>query len=114
RNWHTDIRNAWTPENRYTDVPRLDGQDSYSNYSSTRWLTSSNYLSLQNITLGYTLPKKVTDALRLNNVRIYGSAENLFLWSTRKGLDPRQGYVSSQGATYTGSRCISGGVRVEF
>ena len=113
-NWHKDIANAWTPENRFTDVPRLDGQDSYTSYSSTRWLTSSNYLSLQNITLGYTLPKKVTDALRLGSVRIYGSAENLFLWSTRKGLDPRQSFTTSEGATYTGSRCISGGLRVEF
>ncbi len=114
RNWHKDIMNAWTPENRNTNVPRLDGQDSYTSYSSTRWLTSSNYLSLQNITLGYTLPKKLVDAMHLNSVRIYGSAENLFLWSTRKGLDPRQGYTASQGATYTGSRCISGGIRVEF
>ncbi|MDE6022901.1 MAG: SusC/RagA family TonB-linked outer membrane protein, partial [Muribaculaceae bacterium] len=48
QNWHTDIYKAWTPENPNTDVPRLDGQDSYTNYSSTRWLTSSNYLSLQN------------------------------------------------------------------
>ena len=114
RNWHTDIYNSWTPDNRYTDVPRLDSQDSYSNASSTRWLTSSNYLSLQNITLGYTLPKRVTDAMRLNSIRIYGAAENLFLWSARKGLDPRQGYVNSEGATYKGSRSISGGIRIEF
>ena len=114
RNWHTDIYNSWTPDNRYTDVPRLDSQDSYSNASSTRWLTSSNYLSLQNITLGYTLPKRMTDAMRLNSIRIYGAAENLFLWSARKGLDPRQGYVVSEGATYKGSRSISGGIRIEF
>lgn len=114
KNWHKDIHNAWTPENRYTNVPRLDTQDSYTNYSSDRWLISSNYLSLQNVTLGYTLPKKLTDMMRLNSVRIYGAAENLFLWSTRKGLDPRQGYTASQGATYKGSRAISGGIRIEF
>lgn len=114
QNWHTDINKAWTPENRFTDVPRLDGQDSYTSSSSTRWLTSSNYLSLQNITIGYSLPKKVLNTLHLENVRIYGAAENLFLWSTRKGLDPRQGYVSSEGATYKGSRSISGGIRIEF
>ena len=77
-------------------------------------MTSSNYLSLQNITLGYTLPKRMTDAMRLNSIRIYGAAENLFLWSARKGLDPRQGYVVSEGATYKGSRSISGGIRIEF
>lgn len=114
QNFHSDMLNAWTPENRYTNVPRLDGQDSYTNSSSTRWLTSSNYLSLQNITLGYTLPKSIVQKIKMESIRIYGSAENVFLWSTRKGLDPRQGYVSSEGATYKGSRCISGGIRIEF
>lgn len=114
QNWHQDIYKAWTPDNPNTDVPRLDSQDSYTNSNSTRWLTSSNYLSLQNITLGYTLPKKIVEKMHISNIRIYGAAENLFLLSTRKGLDPRQGYVSSNGATYKGSRCISGGIRVEF
>lgn len=115
QNWHKDILKAWTPENPFTDVPRLDNQDSYSNfYACDRWLTSSNYLSLQNITFGYTLPNRVVKSMHLANLRIYGTAENLFLWSARKGLDPRQSYTSSNGATYGASRCFSGGIRVEF
>lgn len=115
QNWHKDILKAWTPENPYTDVPRLDNQDSYTNYANCdRWLTSSNYLSLQNVTLGYTLPSKIVKGAGLTNVRIYGSGENLFLLTARKGLDPRQGYTSSNGSTYGASRCISGGIRVEF
>ena len=114
QNWHTDINKAWTPENTNTDVPRLSSEDQYTNSSSTRWLTSSNYLSLQNVTIGYTLPKNFVNKLRLQNVRIYASGENLFLWSARKGMDPRQGYVESEGATYKASRCISGGIHVEF
>lgn len=114
QNWHTDIYKAWNPSNRNTDVPRLDGQDSYTNYSSTRWLTSSNYLSLQNVTIGYTFPSSWVEKIGLSSLRIYAAGENLFLWSARKGLDPRQSYVNSQGATYGGSRSISGGLRVEF
>ena len=114
QNWHKDILNAWTPENTNTNVPRLDAEDSYTNANSTRWLTSSNYLSLNNVTLGYTLPKSIVNKLCMQNIRIYASGENLFLWSTRKGLDPRQSYVNSQGATYKGMRTISGGVRIEF
>ena len=113
-NWHTDIFNAWTPTNTNTDIPRLDGQDSYTNYSSTRWLTSSNYLSLQNVTVGYTFPAKWVKKIGLSNLRVYAAGENLFLCAARKGLDPRQGYVASEGATYTGSRSISGGLRFEF
>lgn len=35
-NWHSDIANAWTPENRYTNVPRIDAMDEYTNASSDR------------------------------------------------------------------------------
>ena len=114
RNWHTDIYKAWTPENPYTNVPRLDTEDSYSDSLSTRWLTSSNYLSLQNITLGYTLPANISSKLGMSTIRVYGSAENVFLWSARKGLDPRQGYLNANAATYGAVRCISGGLRIEF
>lgn len=114
RNWHKDIFNAWTPENPYTDVPRLNAGDKYTYSTSTRWLTSSNYLSLNNVTLGYTLPAKTVHALGLQAVRVYGAAENVALWAARKGLDPRQGYTNSDGATYTGMRAISGGLRVTF
>ena len=114
QNWHTDIFKAWTPENTITDVPRLDNQDTNVNASSNRWLTSSNYLSLNNITLGYTFPARWVNKLGLSNVRIYGSAENLFVWTARKGMDPRQDFATSEGATYSGSRCISGGIHIEF
>lgn len=114
QNWHKDMLNAWTPENRNTDIPRLDVSDQYANATSDRFLVSSNYLSLNNVTLGYSLPKSVVNKLRLQNVRIYCSAENVFLISARKGMDPRQGYVVSEGALYKASRCISGGIHVEF
>lgn len=114
QNWHKDMLNAWTPENRNTDVPRLDVSDQYANATSDRFLVSSNYLSLNNVTLGYSLPKHIVNKLRLQNVRVYCSAENVFLLSARKGMDPRQGYVVSEGAMYKASRCISGGIHVEF
>ena len=56
----------------------------------------------------------VLNALRLKGLRIYCSAENVALWSKRKGLDPRQGFVSSENATYSPIRAISGGVKVSF
>ncbi|MCM1029633.1 MAG: SusC/RagA family TonB-linked outer membrane protein [Pseudoflavonifractor sp.] len=114
RNWHKDILNAWTPQNTNTNVPRLDALDQYSGSTSDRWLTNSNYLSLNNITLGYTLPNKLTRQLHLQQLRIYGSAENVALWTARKGFDPRQSYTDTDGATYSGIRCISGGIRVSF
>lgn len=115
-NWHVDILNAWTPENPYTDVPRLNASDAYSfySYSSDRVLVSSNYLALNNITIGYTLPTNVTKKFGVESLRFYGVADNVAVWSARKGLDPRQSYTAAESATYSALRCISGGVKVVF
>ncbi|MDE7388255.1 MAG: TonB-dependent receptor [Muribaculaceae bacterium] len=113
-NWHVDMLNAWTPENTKTNVPRICAEDQYTNATSDRFLVSSDFLSLNNITIGYTLPKQWTDRLGIESVRVYGAAENVALWTARKGLDPRQGYVASQNSTYSPIRCISGGLRVIF
>lgn len=118
-NWHADALKQWTPENTNTNIPQLNTQNTY-NFGDNRsdfFLVSSNYLSLQNITLGYTLPKKWTKAIYLDNVRIYGAADNVALWSRRKGLDPRMaagGGVSQQQGAYSLIRNISGGIRVTF
>ena len=114
QNMHRDLLNAWTPENTVTDVPRLSTTDQYTTATSDRFLISSNYLSLSNITVGYTLPEKWTSKLYLHNVRLYFSGENVALWSKRKGLDPRQGFTSSQNDTYSPIRCFSGGLRLSF
>ena len=98
RNWHKDILNAWTPENRDTDVPRLCSTDDFDQNITSRWLVSTNYLSLNNITLGYTIPAKITRKAQISKARVYVSGDNLALLSARKGYDPRQG----QNATATG------------
>ncbi len=114
QNWHTDILNAWTPENTDTDVPRLNAGDQYANGTSDRFLISSNYVNLQNITLGYTFPAKLTKKAKIEKIRIYAVADNVALWSARKGLDPRQGFGSSNTVFYSPMRTISGGLSVTF
>ena len=113
-NWHNDIANAWTPENRFTDIPRLNYNDKYTNSTSDRWLVSSDYLSLNNITFGYTFPKKWLRAIGLNSIRIYGAADNVALFSARKGMDPRKGTMSTTTSTYGALRTFSGGIKVTF
>jgi TonB-linked SusC/RagA family outer membrane protein len=115
RNWHADILNAWTPENTKTDVPRLNSLDTYTNATSTRFLISSDYLSLQNITLGYTLPGKWVKKLKIEKIRVFGVADNVAIFSARQGLDPRQSYTTSySGSLYTPIRSISAGLNITF
>ena len=113
-NWHMDILNAWTPTNTDTDVPALNAGESNANGTSDRWLISSNYVALQNITLGYTFPAKLTKKAHIEKIRLYAVADNVALWAARKGLDPRQGYTSANTTYYSPMRAISGGLSITF
>ena len=113
-NWHKDILNAWSETNKNSDIPRNSYNDIYSNSMSTRFITDSDYLSLQNVSFGYTLPKELTRKMKINNLRLYVTADNIALWSARKGLDPRQGYSASGNDVYSPIRSISGGISFQF
>lgn len=115
QNWHKDILNRWTPENTNTNVPRLqNGAQVMSNAASDYFLIRSDYFSLRNITLGYTLPKSLTSKFKLGTVRVYGVADNLFLLTKRKGMDPRTDISGTVGNTYAPMRTISGGLTINF
>ncbi|MDE6125365.1 MAG: SusC/RagA family TonB-linked outer membrane protein, partial [Muribaculaceae bacterium] len=114
--WHKDMLNAWTPENRNTDIPALNSAEKYNlgSQETTFKLISSDYLSLNNITIGYTFPAKWTKKIGIESLRVYGSADNVALWSARKGLDPRMSFVSAGSGDYSIIRTISGGLKVVF
>ncbi len=114
QNWHKDILNSWSESNKGSNIPRLNGNDTYANSASDRFLISSNYLDLTNITLGYTFPKAWVTKLQLSNLRIYFAADNVALLSKRKGLDPRQSYTSANAMTYSPVRTLSGGIKLTF
>ncbi|MCD7713813.1 MAG: TonB-dependent receptor [Prevotella sp.] len=115
-NWHKDILNAWTPENTNTNIPKLDASASSSLYSNTCdfFMTSSNYFAINNITLGYTLPSKITRKWWIESLRFYGSADNVAIFSARKGMDPRMSYTIATSSTYSAMRSISGGIKIVF
>ena len=114
-NYHADVLKAWTPENPSNEIPRWQFQDTYSNGASTRFLTSSRYLSIQNMGLGYTLPSKLTDKVNISSVRFYVTGQNLWVWTARQGFDPRQSYSDTTNATYySPMRTVSGGVTIKF
>ena len=114
QNWHTDIFNRWTPANTVTDIPRVEYQNQDMNQGSTRFLTSASYLSLRNLTLGYTLPKKVAEKVNIANLRIYLVGDNLWFKSARKGLDTRQSIGGGTGYIYSALRTYSVGLTIAF
>ena len=112
-NWHKDILNAWSPQNNNTDIPRVNLMDQWANAESDRWIISSDYLSLNNLTLGYTLQRNLSH-VKIQKIRLFLSAENLAFISARKGLNPCTNLFISTSAVYSPIRSFTGGINITF
>lgn len=113
--FHKDLLNAWSETNPNSNIPRLQYNDLNTNAYSDRFLTDASYLSLQNINLGYVLPAKWSRKFRMSKIRFYAVCDNVYLWSKRRGLDPRTGFTGSSSSTsYSPMRTFSGGVSIHF
>ena len=113
-NIHADALKAWTSENN-SNIPRFQFDDSYSAATSDRFLTDASYLSLNNINFGYTFDKMLTKKIGVERLRLYVAADNIWVWSKRQGLDPRQSITGGATASYYAPiRTISGGVTLTF
>ncbi len=76
-------------------------------------LQNASYFRLKNLTFGYTLPKSVTDKVKMSRVRVYFSGDNLLTFTKFYGLDPeREG--DGRAAVYPQNRICSFGLNVEF
>jgi TonB-linked SusC/RagA family outer membrane protein len=86
-NQTTDILNTWKKPGDITNVPRIGYYNGSGASNSSRWLYKGDYLRLKTLTLGYTLPKSVTDGLKISSARFYVSGINLFTFTKYPG-DP--------------------------
>ena len=109
KNYHLDLLDAWTPDNKDSQIPRFQFADEYTAATSSRFLISSNYLNISNINVGYTFPAKWWKG-HIQNLRVYVACDNVWYWSARKGFDPRGG----GNGLYSPIRTISGGVTLTF
>ena len=101
-NMSTVLANSWRPDNQNTDIPRFsktDGADNKWAYSD-RWLENGSYMRLKTLDVGYTLPKNLTKKVKLENVRIYTSMENLFTLTKYSGYTPDLGESTVAGVDY--------------
>lgn len=111
---HRDVFNAWTPENPNPEIPMFYYSDNYGAAGSDRFLINASYLTLRNLTVGYTLPASITERFKMAKLRVFCNCENLAYWTKRKGFDPR---VSLTNGMYNGwppMRTISGGIQIQF
>ncbi|TRX71755.1 TonB-dependent receptor [Carboxylicivirga sp. M1479] len=114
-NLAVDAANAWTPNNRYTDVPRyiVDGTDNGEQMSS-RYLEDASYLRLKNISIAYNLPQNICSKIRVQGLRIFASGENLWTLSNYKGFDPEGALSGTTSNSIPGTKVITFGVKMDL
>jgi TonB-linked SusC/RagA family outer membrane protein len=86
----------WQKPGDITDMPRLTayGQN-YTISPTSRNIEDGSFLRLSNVTLGYNIPKSITEKAHISGVRVYLSGSNLALWTRYKGPDPEINVSSS-------------------
>lgn len=97
------LLNAWTPTNENTNIPGHTATLTTGN--SSRWIEDGSYIRLKNITLGYNLPKELTESLRVSSIRLYATGTNLFTFTKYTGFDPEANVsndVGNNGDSYAG------------
>lgn len=109
----------WTEDNRNAYFPRVKAYSAEDNnelgFPQTKYLQDASYLRLKNLTLGYTLPKTWLGRLKMNNVRLYFSAENLITWHNMDvELDPEVSTTTNAGKVYPMQKTFSFGLNVGF
>ncbi|MBR1632402.1 MAG: SusC/RagA family TonB-linked outer membrane protein [Bacteroidales bacterium] len=122
QNIHKDVLKSWTESKHSSDFPRMDGNSDVGQTAVDRFLVSSNFLSINNATLGYTLPSSLVNKLKVASVRFYIAGDNLYVLSARKGIDPRfsvgiGSFTSGSGINssyYSALRTVTGGVTITF
>ncbi|MCM1255911.1 MAG: TonB-dependent receptor [Duncaniella sp.] len=88
-----DFRNLHIINATSTLMPAVQRSDANSNYTriSDRLIEDASYIRLQNISLGYTLPRAWVRKCFLENLRVYMNIQNLHTWTKYDGLDPEVG-----------------------
>ena len=86
-NLSTDMLRAWTPENRYTDIPALKASNLALDSMSDRYIKDASYVRLRSAMFGYNFDRQVLSDLKISSLRLYLQAENYLTWSKWRGWD---------------------------
>jgi len=116
----TEILGRWqsaaNPGDGWTPILWAGGNNfvNQANNASTRFVEDGDFISLDNLTLGYSLPKTLLSQIKVDNIRFFVQGQNLFMITKYKGLDPE---METAGVDLNGTpraRVFSMGVNVKL
>ncbi|MDO1499715.1 SusC/RagA family TonB-linked outer membrane protein [Winogradskyella maritima] len=102
-----DMLRAWTPENRFTDVPSLDATNIQ--FSGDRFLVPMDFMRLRFLQVGYSFSERALENTGIAKLRLFANAENLFTLTEFRGFDAAS---RVNGLEYPTPKIISMGVEL--
>jgi TonB-dependent starch-binding outer membrane protein SusC len=117
----TSVMDRYTAANPNGKLPRFTKDNTNNTYMSDRYVEDGSYLRIQNISLGYRLPKSLIDKVKVSNARVYVSVQNLKTFTDYSGYDPEIGAFNNSiklmnvdAGHYPNPRTFTIGANVEF
>ncbi|WP_229247916.1 TonB-dependent receptor [Dyadobacter sandarakinus] len=87
---HSDY---WTPENTDALFPRPYTGATHNYIASDKWTLNASYVRLKNIQVGYTVPSRITERIKVSRARVFFSGQDML---TISGLGKFQGYFDPE------------------
>ena len=106
QNNSTEILGRWQSTDKPGDgwTPRLwysgDAFVNLTDNTSTRWIEKGDFIKLQNVSLGYSLPKPLLSRIGIANLRFFVQGQDLLMFTKYKGIDPE---MESGGVDFNGT-----------
>ncbi|MGS2765046.1 SusC/RagA family TonB-linked outer membrane protein [Sinomicrobium sp. M5D2P9] len=87
----SDVNNVYVtnPDTRIVGIRNDNTNDN--NRTSDKFIEDGSFIRCKNISLGYTLPKELTQKIHINSLRVYANVTNAFIITKYKGMDPEIG-----------------------
>lgn len=100
-------------ENPFGTYPGL-GNVAYNSLPSSFWIKNASYLRMKNIELGYSFPKNWLSKAKIQGLRVYISAQNLFTITGIENYDPEKYATDSRNSTYPNAKTFSVGLNINL
>ncbi|WP_298981014.1 SusC/RagA family TonB-linked outer membrane protein [Parabacteroides hominis] len=109
--------NSWTEDNKTAKYPQyIYGDPNNASKTSSRFLYNGSYLRISNITLGYTLPKRLSEKVFIQKLRAYVSVDNLYTFTSSDfiGYNPETSANGVIAWQYPATCTFVGGIQLTF
>lgn len=94
--------------------PIADNTTNSNGFYNTRWMYDGDYLRIKNITLSYSFPKKMANKIKLEDLRVYGSAVNAYTFHDVDFWDPERGADGTGFGIYPQTKSFVVGLEIKF